>query len=259
MVKLNDNAGEVLWGATLRQRTYTRSEAGQPISSFYGYEVVGIFNSWDEANAWPTFGDYNKPGRFKYKDQNGDGVIDADNDRTYIGSPHPDLTYGLNLDMTYKNWDMTMFFQGSLGNDVINYVNRWIDFNNFAGNRSKKRLYESWSVERYANGEKISLPIAESNDESSQDPNSFFVEDGSYFRMKDFQLGYTLPSRIANRWGIDRLRVYFQATNLFTVTKYSGLDPEIRDTDTNADQRLGVDEGIYPTAQTFMFGVNLNL
>lgn len=259
VIKLNDNAGEVLWGATLRQRTYTRSEAGQPISSFYGYEVVGIFNSWDEANSWPAFGDYNKPGRFKYKDQNGDGKIDPDNDRTYIGSPHPDLTYGLNLDMTYKNWDMTMFFQGSLGNDVINYVNRWIDFNNFAGNRSKKRLYESWTADRYAAGDKISLPIAESNDEASQDPNSFFVEDGSYFRMKDFQLGYTLPSRIANRWGIDRLRVYFQATNLFTVTKYSGLDPEIRDTSDQADQRLGVDEGIYPTAQTFMFGVNLNL
>jgi hypothetical protein len=77
--------------------------------------------------------------------------------------------------------------------------------------------------------------------------------------MKDLQVGYTLPKRLSNRWGIDRLRVYFQATNLFTITDYSGLDPEIRDTAGNADQRLGVDEGVYPTAQTFMFGVNLNL
>jgi len=260
LVKLNDNAGEVLWGPALRQYNYTRSEAGHPISSFYGYEVVGIFNSQAEADGWATFGEYNKPGRFKFKDQNGDGKITPEDDRTYIGSPHPDLTYGLSLDLTYKNWDMTMFFQGSLGNDLINYVNRWIDFNNFAGNRSKKRLYESWTAARYANGDKISLPIAESNDETSQNPNSFFVEDGSYFRMKDLQLGYTLPSRIANRWGIDRLRVYFQATNLFTITDYSGLDPEIRDTSTDRpDTRLGIDEGIYPTAQTFMFGVNLNL
>ena len=109
-----------------------------------------------------------------------------------------------------------------------------------------------------SHGRPIVMPM-ETNDETSQDPNSFFVEDGSYFRMKNFQLGYTLPSNISKRWGIDRLRVYFQATNLFTVTKYSGLDPEIRDTDSQADRRLGVDEGIYPTAQTFMFGVNLNL
>jgi len=267
IIKLNDNPKEVMWGDALRQNVYTISKAGSPIGSFYGYEVLGYFNSWDEAKAYPAFGTYNAPGRFKYKDQltvdtNGDGVPDkADgvinsDDRVIIGSPHPDLTYGLNIDLEYKNFDMTMFFQGSYGNDMINYVRRWTDYFQFNGNRSPRRLYESWTEARYKSGAKITLPIAETGDTHSQDPNSSFIESGSYFRMKNLQIGYTLPKDLMSRINISSIRVYLQASNLFTITPYSGLDPEVRGTN---DRLNGIDEGIYPTSQTFMIGVNLSL
>ncbi|MFA5330106.1 MAG: TonB-dependent receptor [Prolixibacteraceae bacterium] len=267
VIKLNDNEKEELWGETERGNIYTVSKAGAPISSFYGYEVIGYFNSWEEANSYPAFGEYNAPGRNKYKDQltidtNNDGVADkADgiitpDDRVIIGSPHPDLTYGLNIDAQYKNFDISLFFQGSYGNDLINYVSRWTDYYQFTGNRSPQRLNESWTPERYASGAKITLPIAETGDTDSQLPNSSFVESGSYFRMKNLQIGYTLPKDIVSRMKISSLRLYVQATNLFTITPYSGLDPEIRSTN---DQHNGLDMGIYPTSQTIMFGLNLSL
>lgn len=267
VIKLNDNEKEVLWGDTERGNIYTISKAGEPISSFYGYEVLGFFNTWEEANAYPQFGDYNAPGRFKYKDQltldtnsdgvpdKADGVINAD-DRVIIGSPHPDLVYGLNIDLQYKNFDATMFFQGSYGNDLINYVSRWTDYFQFNGNRSPERLYESWTEARYKSGAKITLPIAETHDTNSQLPNSSFVESGSYFRLKNLQIGYSLPKELVTRMKVSNLRLYVQATNLFTITPYSGLDPEIRSTN---DRHNGLDQGIYPTSQTIMFGLNLSL
>ena len=263
VVKLNDNANEILFGESLRQNTYTASTTGEAISSFYGYVVEGIFNTWDEVYAHVPYSTddfsndtYSKPGVFKYKDISGDDKITGD-DRTFIGSPHPDFTYGLNIDIYYKNWDMTMFFQGTQGNELINYVNRWVLFTNFQGNRLPRRLYESWTEERYAAGNKITMPIALQNDSEMQKNSSFFVEDGSYFRMKDLQIGYTLPNSLLKKVKIDNLRVYLQATNLFTISDYSGLDPEIR---TGRDDRIfGVDEGAYPTSRMFMVGVNLSL
>jgi TonB-linked SusC/RagA family outer membrane protein len=270
VVKLNANPNEKLYGPQLRQIDYTVSMAGQPISSFYGYVVEGIFNTAAEVAAHPKYNpdingndSYSKPGVFKYKDISGpagipDGKITSD-DRTIIGSPHPDFTYGLNLDFTFKSWDMTMFFQGSQGNQLINYVNRWTLFNNFSGNRDVRRLTESWTAARYGNGSKITLPMAILDDAVMQQNSSFFVEDGSYLRMKNLQIGYTLPASIASKLKIERCRVYVQATNLFTVTKYSGLDPEIRMTQANADRGMGIDEGVYPTSRIFMIGLNINL
>lgn len=279
IVKLNNNPDEILYGPELRQNVYTASMTGYPISSFYGYVVEGYFTPdmfnvvtvdgkekyrlKDNAHApygtkIPAEDTYSQPGVFMYKDISGDGQITAD-DRQVIGNPHPDFTYGININLEYKNWDMTMFFQGSQGNDLINYVNRWIMFNNFSGNRGKDRLYESWTAERYANGDKISQPIAIRDDANMQKNSSFFIEDGSYFRMKDLQIGYTLPSTMFRKAGISSLRLYVQATNLFTITKYSGLDPELSNPDNNPDRLIGVDEGVYPTSQMFMFGINLNL
>ena len=268
--KLNENPNEILYGPSLRQNVYTASMTGEPISSFYGYIVDGIFNTWDEVhnhvpyNSETFDGDtYSQPGVFKYRDISGpngipDGKITAD-DRTVIGNPHPDFTYGINVNLDYKNWDLTMFFQGSQGNDVINYVNRWIMFNNFSGNRGKDRLYESWTQQRYESGAKITQPMAIRDDAVMQKNSSFFIEDGSYFRMKDLQIGYTLPESLLGKAGIESLRLYVQATNLFTITKYSGLDPELSNPDSNPDRLMGVDEGVYPTSQIFMFGVNLSL
>ena len=262
IVQLNNNPAEVRFGNSLLNEVYTASTAGRPISSFYGYVVEGIFNTQEEVDAHPKYNPsiegndpYSRPGVFKYADVNGDGVITPD-DRTFIGSPHPDLSYGLNLDFQFKNWDMTMFFQGVTGNEMINFVNRGILFNRFDGNYLTTRLYESWTPERYANGEEITVPITTNNDAIMQKPSTFFVEDGSYFRMKNLEIGYSLPSQVLSKLGgIKRLRVYLQTTNLFTITNYSGLDPE---TSSGNDRHLGIDSGLYPTPQIFMGGVNLN-
>lgn len=263
IIQLNDNPDEIRFGNSLLNDVYTASTAGQPISSFYGYIVDGIFNTQQEVDAHPKYNpgiggadSYSRPGVFKYRDVNGDGIINPD-DRTFIGSPHPDFSYGLNFDLQFKNWDMTMFFQGVAGNDLVNFVNRGILFNRYDGNYLTERLYESWAPERYENGETITVPITTNDDSVMQKPSSFFVEDGSYFRMKNLEIGYSLPSQLLSRiGGINRFRIYLQTTNLFTITDYSGQDPE---TSSGNDRQIGVDSGLYPTPKIFMLGFNLNL
>lgn len=265
IVRLSNNPKEFISGDQLRQKTYTRSYVGWDYPSYYGYIVDGIFQTQAEADAWPkaigSSGTYNKPGHFKYRDVSGpdgkpDGIIDS-NDRTKIGSPHPDFYGGLTLDVQYKAFDMSAFFVGSYGNEMINYVRRWIDYNIFpGGGMSKDRLYKSWGSPYLKDNTKATLAIAENADEISQEPSSHFVEDASYLRLKTFQLGYNLPEPTLKKFGLTKLRVYFQATNLFTITKYSGLDPEIQ---TGTDALLGVDRGAWPTARQLMIGVNLGI
>jgi TonB-linked SusC/RagA family outer membrane protein len=262
VIKLNDNPKEIRYGDPLREQIYNATTAGEPISSFYGLVVDGIFNTQAEVNAWPKYNpdingvdSYSKPGVFKYKDINGDGKITAA-DRTFIGNPNPNVTYGMNIELQYKNWNMIMFFQGVQGNDVTNYTNRWTLFNEFEGNRLTRRLYESWTPERYASGAKITLPIATNNDAIMQQQSSFFIEDGSYFRMKELQIGYTLPTKITSKLKIERLQFYMEISNLFTITKYSGLDPEVPFINTAT---MGIDEGIYPTSQNLIFGIKLDI
>jgi TonB-dependent starch-binding outer membrane protein SusC len=261
VVRLNNNPDELRYGDDLRGERYTITKQGYPVSSLYGYVVEGIFNTWEEVNAHPKYNpsitgvdSYSQPGVFKYKDVNGDGIIST-NDRTIIGNPHPTFSYGTNFDFGYKNWDLTMFFQGVQGNDLVNYVSRWTDFQQFQGGRTSRRLYESWTTERYESGAKITMPMALANDSPMQKPSTFFVEDGSYLRMKNLQIGYTLPSQVTTKLGIKVFRIYLQADNLFTITKYTGLDPETRP---GNDVNLGVDQGVYPTMQMILCGVNVS-
>jgi TonB-linked SusC/RagA family outer membrane protein len=251
IVKLSDNAKEGFFGENRRQAVYTRNEQGVPYSSFYGYYIDGFTDGSESVTEFPGYYGYlDGRGRFKYRDVDGDGVI-TDDDRDFIGSPHPDFTYGLNFNASYKDFDLVLFFQGTQGNDLINYVKRWTDFWFFQGNRSVRMLEKSWTP---ALGDGAELPIVSANDNVSGDyPSTYFIEDGSYMRLKNFQLGYTVPAIK----GIDRLRVYFQATNLFTITKYTGLDPEVNINGGGSDANLGFDEGYYPTPQQFMFGLNL--
>ena len=257
IVKLSNNENEFLAGDSFREMVYTRSEIGTSFPEFYGYVVEGIFQNQDEVNAWPNaFGEggtYNKVGRFKYKDVNSDGVINSD-DRTYIGSPHPLFTVGLNAEVNYKGFGLMAHFYSSYGNKMVNYVRRWIDFNQFNGGRSYERLYKSWGSPHLEDNTKATLPIAESNDTDSQLPSTAFVEDASYLRLENLRVSYDLSKLIKSN-AIRELHVFGQMSNVFTLTKYSGLDPEVN----SSGKNLGIDQGAWPTPRQIMFGINIGL
>ena len=240
-----------------------RNAVGQPISSFYGYKVKGFFNTADEITALNTQAQkaVNNPnavyqtqiglGRFQYEDVNKDGII-TEADRTFLGSPNPDFSYGLNLELDYKGFDFTVFFYGVHGNEIWNQVRWWTDFYpSFVGAKSKTALYDSWRPDHM----NAKAPIQENSGTFSTNsvPNSFLVENGSYLRAKNMMLGYTIAPASLKRVGIEKFRVYVQAANLFTITKYSGIDPEISGGTTN----FGLDEGVYPNQRQFLVGVNV--
>jgi hypothetical protein len=217
---------------------------------FYGLISDGIIQTAAEAAAAPKFDSYTTVGHFKYRDLNGDGKITMDKDRTYIGNPHPKLTGGLNIDLGYANFDLNMFFYGSYGNDMINYVSRWIDYGQFVGGLSKAALYETWSTTNTS----AKLPMLDGASHS-QDASTAFIEDGSYLRMKNLRLGYTVPQNVLDKIKVKSIRVYLQATNLFTLTKYKGLDPELD----SSGMSLGFDQGSWPTPRQITFGLTLGL
>lgn len=231
--------------------TFIRNQVGYPISSYYGYQITGFFSDSNDVKNSPVQ-DGAGTGRFKYADLNGNDTIDID-DRTILGSPHPDFSYGFNLNLAYKRFDISMFFYGAQGKETMNYVRWWIDFfPSFQNVKSKDALYNSWTPEN----PNAKAPIAEnaSNFSNNNAVNSYYLEKSSYLRMKNLTIGYTIPNSISNRAKIDRFRIFAQATNLFTLTNYTGRDPEI----TGGDTDLGVDEGVYPTVRQYLVGVNLN-
>lgn len=237
-------------GGTTRIGAANRNMVGHPMSAFYGYKVIGLFQSSAEVASSPTQ-DGAAPGFFKYQDTNGDGAITPD-DRVFIGNPNPKFTYGINLGFTYKKFDLTAFLYGSQGNDIFNWNAWWTDFwPSFQGQKSKKLLYESWTPERT----NTTVPMAsnKSNFSTNTQVTSYYIEDGSFLRLKNLQLGYTLPETLINKFKISHLRVYVQAVNLFTITRYSGLDPEIG----GDDRAFGSDTGNYPQVKQMIFGINL--
>lgn len=246
--KLDASPNTRYFGYSSRVPSITLTQAGLPISSFYGYKIDGIFQTQAEADAWPKYGDYNKAGKFKVADVNGDGVI-TDADRTIIGNPHPDFTYGLSLNLGYKAFDLTVFANGTQGNDIFNYTRYFSDFNTFQGNRSKRALYDAWQPTNTSG----TVPIMDANDQVSSRPSSYFIENGSYFRIKNVQLTYNLPSKTIGKTALNNAQAYIQVQNLATFTKYTGLNPEIQ---TGTDNTLGFDGGYMPVSRTFIVGVN---
>lgn len=237
----------------------TRSIKGAPISTFYGYKVIGIFKDKAEVDAAPDHSAVGgaKIGRWRFADLNNDKKID-DQDFGDIGSPHPKLTYGLNLGLQYDKFDLTAFFQGSQGNKIYNYTRYWIDFETFNGNRSYESLYESWDPQTNPNS---LLPRLDFSDQqSNQYSTSYYVEDGSYLRLKNLQIGYALPTSVGKKIGMDNLRLYVQGLNVFTLTKYRGYDPGFTVANpgdgAGSDGTMGVDYGFYPVARTIMFGLS---
>jgi len=263
--KVRQIADPFFEGNRSRIDPFNRSVAGRPISSFYGYIIDGFFQTQAEVDALDQ---KNKGiGKWRYKDLSGpngkpDGKITPD-DRTFMGSPHPNFTAGINLSASYKNFDISTFLYWKDGGQIVNYVRYWTDFNTFQGNRDKRVLYDSWTPDR----RNAKLPVLDASDGASgQLPVSYYVEPGGYLRLKNLSIGYSLPPNVLKRAGIDRLRIYIQAQNLFTITKYTGLDPEITTQQVGrGDYRqarsdaksLGVDYGNYPTPRIITAGVNL--
>jgi TonB-dependent starch-binding outer membrane protein SusC len=229
---------------------FNRNQVGHAMGEFFGYQVVGLFQSQAEVDAAPDQ-DGAAPGFFRYADVNGNGVIDPD-DRTFIGNPNPDFTYGFNLNLGYKNFDLTAFFYGSKGNDIFNYNKWWTDFwPSFQGQKSTELLYNSWTPERT----NTSVPKASntSNFSTNTVSSSYYIENGSFLRLKNIQIGYSLPQNVISKIGLTNARIYLQGVNLFTITKYTGIDPEIGGSDASG----GVDRGNYPFVKQYLVGVNI--
>jgi len=211
-----------------------KTEAGHPLGSFYGYVMDGIYQNQSEINAH-LFGTLNpptQPGDIRFKDLNGDGVIN-DNDRTFIGNPIPRVSYGLNLSGDHRRFDLSLFFQGVGGVDKYNDGKQITDYDSRPFNHSTEVL-GAWSGEGTSN----TIPRTTFNDNGSSKKSSIFVEDASYFRLKNIEIGYALgPAR----------RLYVSGQNLLTITNYTGLDPESTDI---------LDRGTYPQAKAFLVGIN---
>jgi len=241
------------------------NQVGHPIGSFYGLVTDGYFQNQAEADAHTADAitgacatlpcqDGAAPGRFKFKDTNGDGIINAE-DRTIIGSPHPDFTAGLDLGLRRGSWDLNMTFFGSFGNDIFENQKEFYVFREFETNVVKDLYDNSWTPQN----PNAKYPRIDRNDSFSSAISNFYVEDGSYIRLRNLQLGYTVPSGL-NRWLPGGSRVYLQGENIFTSTSYPGLDPSLPAANITGaagdvrDQYRGVDRGSYPSNRVFSIG-----
>lgn len=245
IVKLND-------GQSYFDDGIIRNQVGHPISSFYGYKIIGFFNSADDIAKSPLQ-DGSGVGRFRYEDANGDNKI-SDSDRVFFGNPNPDYTLGLNIGLIFKNFDFSTFFYGVFGNNVFNGPKYGMDFFTSGHALSKKLATDSWTP-THTNAKVAINEVQFNSFSSSNGSNSYGVEDGSYIKNKSVILGYTLPSSSLQKIHITQLRIYFQIANLFTITKYSGLDPE----SIGSANAFGIDGGNYPNNQKqFLVGLNVH-
>ncbi|GAB3796635.1 TonB-dependent receptor [Spirosoma humi] len=229
----------------------TRNQPGQAIASFFGYKVIGLFNSQEEIKAAPTQEGAGL-GRFRYADIDGNGIID-NNDRTFIGSPVPKFTGGVNLSVNYKGFDVATYLYASLGNKIFNLSKWYTDFYpSFSGAAVSARVKDSWTPTHTNTTQPIFEDVA--NISTNTVPNSFYVEDGSYLRMQNITLGYTLPASLLNKVGLGRVRFSVSANNVFTVTGYKGLDPGVGGA---ADSNFGIDIGNYPITRSYNVGLSV--
>ncbi|MGL1889226.1 MAG: TonB-dependent receptor [Reichenbachiella sp.] len=226
------------------------NQVGKPLSSFYGYEVQGIFADAAEVSSAASQ-DGAAQGRFRFKDLNNDGAITVD-DRTYLGDPIPDFTGGLTLKGIYKSFELEVYSSFSYGNEIYNVSKVFTDFYSlFPGAAISNRVKDSWSTDNTGSD----IPIFEnvSNFSTNTQSNSYYVEDGSYFRLQNLTLRYNLPKSVLDALSMTKLQVYGSVNNLFTITKYSGLDPSVGGA---ADTNFGVDLGNFPITRSWTLGVS---
>ncbi|MBG6234779.1 TonB-linked SusC/RagA family outer membrane protein [Pedobacter sp. CAN_A7] len=235
----------------------TLTEAGGSIGSFYLIQALGIFNSQEEIDAYAKNGQLIQPnaspGDVKFFDKNDDGQI-TDNDKVNLGSPFPDFEYGFGLNGSYDNFDFSMFFQGSQGNKIYNGLAQDLQSTNLGINYSREVL-NAWTPTNHS-----SIPRVISSDPNTNTrTSSRFLEDGSYLRMKTLQLGYTLRDGFAKKIKISSLRAYVSADNVFTITDYSGFNPDLGRSGSIFDRGVDFGHVSYPLARTISLGVQLTL
>jgi TonB-dependent starch-binding outer membrane protein SusC len=248
VTSVNNQVGYIEGGSFgVGQLPPSRMTVGQPIGVFYGYQTDGIFQTQSEISLHPSqlkLGAEAKPGDFRFLDLNGDNIID-DKDRTYLGSPIPDYTMGLNLGFSYENFEFSTYAFASIGNEFVRNYER--------ANTHVNRLHNTilrWRGE----GTSDTHPRLTTRSTSNRVFSDYYVEDGSFLRIQNIQIGYNLPSSFMEKQGIEKLRFYFSANNLLTLTNYTGFDPT-----TNNGQPIGngIDYGTYPTAKTYLLGMNI--
>jgi hypothetical protein len=272
----------------------SRIQAGYPIAYYYGYEVEGIVQSQEEIDALnlnarqkaleaeltnnpgssKTIDDFAKvyyqfkgtaPGDLKWRDIAGrdanknivmtpDGKID-DADKTDIGNPWPKWIYGINITMKWRAFDLSVFGQGVQGRDVYNSFKYYTE--NVAGDGNySKNILNAWSMDN-TNTDVPRLTLTDPN-KNAATVSTRYVEDGSYFRLKNVQLGYTVPAAASAKIGISKLRIYLSGQNLLTFTDYSGLDPEFSVNEDRDNTSVGIDRGYYPLNKSILFGVQVD-
>ncbi|WP_259066705.1 SusC/RagA family TonB-linked outer membrane protein [Mucilaginibacter sp. X4EP1] len=255
------NQTQYLFGGS-RLGAFVELKKGEPMGEFYGYKINGINQNTAQLNSTPNLSG-SIVGSYIYNDTDHNGIVDA-NDETAIGNPNPDFTYGLNLNASYKHFDFSMVLYGSQGNKDFNYVKWWTDtYNSFPGGKQLNLLTNSATV---VNGQ-VTNPGAtqEALAVATTPASTFYIENGSFLKCRVAQIGYTFDPGFLKTIGASKLHVYVQGTNLFTITKYTGPDPELvpsiqNNGSTNtASASYGVDWGAYPTNQrTYIIGVNVS-
>ena len=243
------NGNEFIDGALFRGNYYvTRTIVGNPIAQFYGYKTDGLFQNQAEVDA-QTAQPNAAPGDVRYVDADGDGELDF----YYLGSPLPNFTYAFNLNLMYKGFDLNAVLQGVQGNKIFNGPAYYTRSSSAYWNLSNDML-NRWTGENSQTDARY--PRMNASDSNNSLMSDRFIEDGSFLRIKTLQLGYTLPQSLMDRANITKLRIYLNAQNLFTFTKYTGLDPEIG-TGQSGALDIGVDRAFYPQARLFSLGLNL--
>ncbi|MRS62846.1 TonB-dependent receptor [Larkinella terrae] len=262
----NENTAQLVAASRITNALITAQ--GQAVSSFYGYQIDGFYNSQAEVDAGPRInGASGVVGSWKYKDLNGDGNITTA-DRTVLGSPHPKFQMGLNLGFSWKGFDLSSFVFWNQGNQLYNYTKYFTYMGVLGGSVASGKLYDGWTPATAATAKTPQLGVGAANGYTAfvtGNSSSFYVENGSYLRGKTIQLGYSFPKTWLKTVKMSNLRVYAQAQNFFTITKYTGADPDLGlvsgasvEQTASSDQNLGVDYSGYPNPRQFLLGLNVS-
>ncbi|HEY4206133.1 MAG TPA: TonB-dependent receptor [Puia sp.] len=244
---------------------FTHSNVGGPVGEFYGYKSLGVFQTKDQIKALndkAPGGIYqratNQPGDRYFADVTGDKKVDA-TDRTALGSPQPKFFGGLNLDASWKSWDINMYFYGTYGNKILNYIESDLESFQKRGSEGVENVSQTYYKNRWTPSNpsnRYSRAVANDDAIGSNVPSSTWIENGSYLKLRTLTIGYTLPDPVLRKFYIKHLRIYASTQNLFTITKYSGLDPEIGIQNGNPTLN-GVDNGTYPNSRFVTVGLNV--